>query len=100
MVLTAPQVQRGLKMPRIKGSHLKDEFILTHCLRGHEFSESNTRTTMSKLDGQIRRVCKRCESVRSKRYAKKNYLMAETKKQTPSIDYPNLEPIRAGVFPS
>lgn len=44
---------------------------ITHCPKGHEYSESNTRLRPS-ASGGINRQCRVCEAARSREYAKAN----------------------------
>ena len=37
--------------------------LQTHCIRGHEFTQENTRIYLRK-DGRTQRFCKRCDTIR------------------------------------
>lgn len=48
----------------------------THCLRGHEFDEANTKTSMR--DGHPRRLCRKCAQAREKKRVRSNKPVASS----------------------
>ena len=47
--------------------HGRDGSAMTHCKRGHEYTESNTRIRVRK-DGRKTRVCLTCQTIRWENY--------------------------------